>query len=134
MLPSWGLKESDMAEQVSDNPYVTVTWGFRQRVGCFILTDMISNSKVSDNLILESRVSWSVRSSGHSEWGTVRMCDSCSVLRTHIFPADLSTGFIHSPSLVQNAGKCGRVVFIFSVWAHFFFIAHRIQLSGSFFA
>ena len=55
--------------------------------------------------------------------GTVRMGDSCGVSLGHIiFPADLATGFVHSPSLVQNAGECGRFSFSQS-GSTFFFIA-----------
>lgn len=49
--------------------YVKVTWVLQARVGCFILTDKISNSKNSDNLILGNKVSWQVGNSSCSKWG-----------------------------------------------------------------
>ena len=107
--------------------------GFQARVGCFILTDMISNSKVfwssdfREQGFLVSKKQWSLRV------GTVRMCNSCGVSLGHIiFPADLATGFIHSPSLVQNAGDCGRADFHVLSLGPLFSLLLWIQLSGSF--
>lgn len=105
--------------------YVKVTWVLQARVGCFILTDKISNSKNSDNLILGNKVSWQVRNSSCSKWGllwhvTAAVCPRdtwCFLLTLQL---DLSIFPAWCGMLWNVAGQ----ILIFSVWANSFLFCY----------
>ena len=127
----WGHKESDMAEQVNDNPMSQWPGASRQELDVSFLLIWFRTAKFSDNLILESRVSWSVRSSGHSEWEllgcvTAAVCpwDTYFLLT---FQLDLSI----LPAWCRMLGNVAGQIFIFSVWAHFFLYCHGFNWVGA---
>ena len=96
-------------------------WVLQARVGCFILTDKISNSKVSDNLILENKVSWQVRNCSHSKWGLLRhVTAAVCPWDTWCFLLTLQLDLSIFPAWCGMLWNVAGQILIFSVWANSF--------------
>lgn len=101
--------------------YVKVTWVLQARVGCFILTDKISNSKISDNLILGNKVSWQVRNSSRSKWGLLRhVTAAVCPWDTWCFLLTLQLDLSIFPAWCGMLRNVAGQVLVFSVWANSF--------------